>query len=286
MATKVRRILREIRPDVVISHMEAAARILHFLPYRRIYYIRTDLQRELEQLGERSRRRMFKRRRIYRRLFRGEHLLTVSEEIARRMEKAFGPARVRTLYTPFDFDRIRTLAREKAEIPKGEYILHIGRGSVKRHDILLEAFSKLEDRRLRLLLLGTEKTEKMAEWMWRFGLEESRVLFRPPVDNPYPLIRQARLLVLSSEREGLPRVLVEALALETPVVSTDCDTGPREILTGPLRAYLARVNDPEDLSEKIEAALRSYPRIEGEWVGKFDRERIRRSFLSFLRTMG
>jgi glycosyltransferase involved in cell wall biosynthesis len=67
----------------------------------------------------------------------------------------------------------------------------------------------------------------------RFGLAK-QVIVCPFRTNPYPLIANARLLVLSSDREGLPNVLIEALICHTPVVSTDCPSGPREILQQPL----------------------------------------------------
>jgi glycosyltransferase involved in cell wall biosynthesis len=73
--------------------------------------------------------------------------------------------------------------------------------------------------------------------------------------NPYPWIAGARLLVLSSDYEGFPMVLIEALACGTPVVSTDCPHGPGEILTGELARWLVPVGDSRALAERITAAL-------------------------------
>jgi glycosyltransferase involved in cell wall biosynthesis len=79
------------------------------------------------------------------------------------------------------------------------------------------------------------------------------------VENPYPFIRRARAFVLSSRWEGSPNVLVEALALGTPVVATDCPSGPREILAGGRFGPLVPVGDPEALAEAILGLLRAPP---------------------------
>ena len=57
-----------------------------------------------------------------------------------------------------------------------------------------------------------------------------KVIFAGFHSNPYPLIKNADLLVLSSDFEGLPTVLLESLSLSTPAISSDCPSGPREIL--------------------------------------------------------
>jgi len=75
--------------------------------------------------------------------------------------------------------------------------------------------------------------------------------------NPYPWMRACDLLVLSSDREGMPNVLVEALACGTRVVSTDCPSGPREVLRGDLARWLVPCRDPQALANAITAALDS-----------------------------
>jgi len=96
--------------------------------------------------------------------------------------------------------------------------------------------------------------------------------------NPYPVIKNAKLLILSSEREGLPTVLVEALILGTPVVSTNCISGPSEILTEDLSHYLSKVNDAEDLADKIAKALSSYIPITDSTVEKFSAGNIYKKY--------
>ncbi len=73
--------------------------------------------------------------------------------------------------------------------------------------------------------------------------------------NPYNWIKQAQALVLSSDYEGFGNVLLEALAVNTKVVSTKCPHGPDEILTGPLSDFLVARREPKALAEAIDQVL-------------------------------
>ena len=75
--------------------------------------------------------------------------------------------------------------------------------------------------------------------------------------NPYAYMARASLFVLSSRWEGLPTVLIEALCCGTPVVSTDCPSGPREILRDGQYGQLVPVGDVDELARAIEAALKN-----------------------------
>ncbi|EJM67102.1 glycosyltransferase [Pseudomonas sp. GM50] len=93
----------------------------------------------------------------------------------------------------------------------------------------------------------------------RLGID-ARVHFTGFLSNPYPLIRQARLLILSSFHEGLPTVLIEALALGTPVLACDCETGPRELLDNGRLGDLVKVNDVAALAEGMLRSVTSQRR--------------------------
>jgi len=286
LAKKLKKVLERLDIDIAVSHMEVTAKVLRFVAVPKIYYMRVDIANELHVLKERSFFRYMKRKWQYRQIFNHQVLFCISEDTRKNIAAIIRAKEIRTLYNPFDFEKIQSLARQKRDLEMENYIIQIGSGfSVKRQNILLEAFAKIPDRQIKLLLLGTKPYKEALDLIETLHIDRERIVFHPFVENPYPYIKHARLLVISSEREGLPRVMVEALSLGIPVVSTDCDTGPREILTGALSRYLAEVNNPESLAEKIEHALAEYPDgLEG-YLKKFDKNRIAEPFVEALKRL-
>ncbi|MFI4889404.1 MAG: glycosyltransferase [Steroidobacterales bacterium] len=196
------------------------------------------------------------RQRRQQRVLNGKHVITVSQGLERELRNSrwLRPASVRTIYNPFEFDTLRRLAAAPGEpVPAEPYLLHVGRAAnQKRIDILLEALRRTHNT-LPLVML-TNHPDKVARLARRHGVagRVRPVAFR---QNPYPWMAQAELVVLSSDYEGFPLVLVEALAVGTPVVSTDCPHGPSEILTGPLARWLVPVGDAPALARRIDEAL-------------------------------
>ena len=140
-------------------------------------------------------------------------------------------------------------------------ILAVGRlTAAKDYPTLLRAFSMVYQKQpARLLILGDGKERAPLESMVRqLGLTEN-VQMPGFVVNPYAYMARARLLALSSRWEGLPGVLVEALACGTPVVSTDCKSGPREILENGRFGRLVPVGDPDALAAAILDTLQTIP---------------------------
>ncbi len=121
---------------------------------------------------------------------------------------------------------------------------------------LLGAFARLCKRRdCRLLIVGDGRLRPEIEReRAALGLAD-RVDMPGWVANPYPYLRLANLVVLSSIWDALPTVLIESLALGTPTVSTECGAGPREILGGGRYGALVPASDPVALAEAMERTL-------------------------------
>jgi glycosyltransferase involved in cell wall biosynthesis len=121
---------------------------------------------------------------------------------------------------------------------------------------LLRALARLRrERSARLLLLGEgELRPELATLAASLGLNEA-VLMPGFVPDPYPYLSKADLFVLSSAWEGLGNVITEALAAGTPVVSTDCRSGPAELLEHGRYGKLTPVGDVDALARAIEEAL-------------------------------
>jgi glycosyltransferase involved in cell wall biosynthesis len=125
---------------------------------------------------------------------------------------------------------------------------------------LIRAFAQVHSRRpSRLLIIGEgEQRDSLSDLARELGVSACVDLagFKP---NPLPFMRKARLLVSSSRWEGFGNVLVEALCCGTPVVSTDCPHGPRELLADGRFGRLVPVGDATALADAILDALNNRP---------------------------
>lgn len=192
----------------------------------------------------------------------GKSLICVSKGVENEITQGnlITPSAITTIYNPFDLKKINQQASElNTNIPNVPYLIHVGRlAKQKRHDILFAAFAKL-DKKYKLVLLCNKPTKalKLAQ---QYGIAEQLIV--PGFEqNPYNWIKHAKALVLSSDFEGLPTVLIEALAVGTPVVSTNCTFGPSEILTGALSKYLVPIQQSEQLARVIEQVLADKPNV-------------------------
>lgn len=228
--------------------------------------IANTLSAEIARLRARDPARARRRLRRYRRLYGPGRLIAVSRGVAADLRDVVGLAHalIECIYNPFDMVAIRTAATEPvANRPVAPYIIHVGRfNAQKRHDLLLDAYARLQVPHDLVLL--TEPAAGLTEMIARRGLAH-RVRVAGFQANPYPWIAGAALLVLCSDHEGLPNVIIEALILGVPVISTDCPSGPREILGRACPECLVPVNDAAALARAIERELaegRSAPQVE------------------------
>lgn len=128
--------------------------------------------------------------------------------------------------------------------------------TIKSYDTLLNAMALLRDRvNARLLILGEGDCRSALEAQVRDLRLEGSVFMPGSVKITAPFYERADLHVLSSTGEGLPTVLIEALAHGTPVVSTDCPSGPHEILAGGRFGRLVPVGNPLALADAIVQSL-------------------------------
>lgn len=161
---------------------------------------------------------------------------------------------VSVIYNPFNQSLIREKAKESlCDLSFEEYFIFVGTFERrKRHDRLLNAYYN-SGVKTPLVILGKGKPEEeksIKNLINKLGLDD-RVKLIGYHENPYPFIKKAKSLILTSDQEGLPTVLIEALFLHTPVISVDCPSGPREILKGNLKKFLVPLNDESALSEAI-----------------------------------
>lgn len=187
--------------------------------------------------------------------------------------------RIQVIYNPVISDEI--MAKSK-ELPDHPWLLQpgvpiiVGMGRLtKQKDFptLIRAFARMRERIPSRLIIFGDGEDRLA---LRNLCDELRL--RAWVDlpgftaNPYAILSRAALFVLSSRWEGLPGVLIEALACGTRVISTDCPSGPREILDNGRFGQLCPVGDVEAMASAIIRALNG--EVDGadssEWIANFN----------------
>ncbi|MWL86541.1 glycosyltransferase [Cupriavidus sp. SW-Y-13] len=166
------------------------------------------------------------------------------------------------LYNAIDIANIRTRAQQPLEpgvTPQGPFIVSVGRLEESQKDFasLLHAYARLAGQGIAedLVIVGDGASRQHLEALAQSLGIASRVTFAGFQSNPHAWIGHARLLAFSSKMEGLPNVLLEGLAAGQVVVSTDCPTGPREILDDGRAGLLVPVGDVAGLAEAIDRGL-------------------------------
>lgn len=220
-----------------------------------------------------------------RRLLNGRHVHVVSHGLAAELtgELRVKPASLQVIHNPFDIRGIRAAAMastpESAAQPL-PFVVGVGLFvRRKRFDRLIDAFADSGvDGNLLLIGQGDLEAALRARAAERGIAERFRIV--PFHANHHALVRRARLLVLTSDSEGLPNVLIEALIVGVPALSTDCPHGPRDIL-GPIdERALVPLNRLDRLPGRLRELVRDPYPIPEEMVQRFALDRIVDQYLA------
>ncbi|MBO6914035.1 MAG: glycosyltransferase [Psychroserpens sp.] len=176
-------------------------------------------------------------------------IVAVSKQIAEQIRTSYGLANVTTIYNP-----IESITTE-AFVHSRPYILFFGRmeDDVKNLSLLLNAYgnSDLPQKQIDLLLLGDGKdVQKFKEKVAMLNLNDN-VKFLPYQSHPFSYVKGALFTLLTSHYEGFPRSVIESLSVETPVISVDCDSGPREIITNEVNGLLVENYNIQALADAM-----------------------------------
>jgi glycosyltransferase involved in cell wall biosynthesis len=260
--------LRRARPDALLAAKDRAgraalrARALARVPTRVVIRLGTTLS---EAIKDRSALRRWFRYRPIRAAYRhADAIIAVSEGVAADVLAIarLPPERVQVVRNPVvTADLARLAAADVAHPwlsdPAVPVVMGIGRLTrQKDFPTLIRAFAQLRRvRPARLLILGEGADRAALLDLARTEGVAGDVALPGFQANPYPWLARARLFVLSSAWEGSPNALTEALALGVPVVSTDCRSGPRELLAGGRYGPLVPVGDAAALATAMNDVL-------------------------------
>ena len=186
---------------------------------------------------------------------RADHIVCVSEGIRKEIITLYKakPDKVSVIYNFFEIDKIKQLAVARLELSainelfaQHDVLINCARLDIQKNiQGLLDVFVAIHQQspNVRLLLLGDgDQRETLIAYAKASGLKtydiwsqatftkDAQVYFLGNIENPFPYIQNAKLFALTSGWEGFPLALGEAMICGTPIVSTDCPTGPREML--------------------------------------------------------
>lgn len=280
------------KPDVLISITQltgivsilsrwfarASTRVAVVLATTISRYKRTFLKKAVEKL-------------LLTRLFpRADSLIAVSKGVAEDFSgyTGFPLQNIKVIYSPVIKPQLFKSLNCKIDHPFFQdtnvpVVLGVGRLiEAKDFSTLIQAFALLRQRlQARLLILGEGEMHSQLEMLTqKLGLQQD-VSIPGYVESPFPYMSQASVFVLSSQREGLPSVLIEAMACGAPIVSTDCPSGPAEILNGGLYGHLVPVGDVAALANAIESSLRGDQRKPPQsWLHQFESTHVIKQYLN------
>ena len=162
------------------------------------------------------------------------------------------------IYNPLNKDTIIKQSKKKINFnffkdKKNFKIINIGRFTDQKNQILiLKVFESLIKKfKLKLLIAGRGPNQYLLRNYIKKNKLSKSVKLINFLENPYPFMKMSDVFILSSNFEGLPNVLLEAQTLKLPIISSNCPTGPREILLDGKLGLLFKLNNQKDLEKKI-----------------------------------
>ena len=259
-ALRLRKIIKKASPDKILS----------FLYYPNIvtYLAQSGFNTPLV-FSERSNHRLylansFKHKiwkwLLQRAYIKATSIITVSDGSRSAIASDFrvSDKKIHTIFNGLNFPLLDKLRNEQVTDFKTDnlcYILAVGSiNKAKNYPLLIESFSILHSRheRTRLIILGKgELEDEINELITQLNLHEA-IYMAGYCDNPYKYMKFASCYVLSSSWEGFPNSLLEAMYINGHVVSTNCPTGPSEIISHNEDGLLCEMNNREELASAME----------------------------------
>ncbi|HNP31976.1 MAG TPA: glycosyltransferase [Flavobacterium sp.] len=179
-------------------------------------------------------------------------LVCVSTEIEEKLKSKYQFTNTKTIYNPIIFPD--NVAEKPNDAPES-YFLFFGRleEEIKNFSLMLKSFSisKVYETGTKLLIIGDGSGKDFIQTKIKQLNLENHVQLLPFQKNIIPYIQHARYTILTSNFEGFPMSLIESLAVATPVISVDCETGPKEIIQNRQNGLLVPNHDETALAKAI-----------------------------------
>lgn len=181
-------------------------------------------------------------------------IIVNSLDFKREIDKKFS-IKSSLIYNPLNKSEILLKSKEKVKLKlfkkkKSLKLINISRFTdQKDHLTLLKAFKKIHQIvNVELLIVGYGTNENKIHNFIKQNKLQNKIKVLSFQDNPYKFIRKSDMFILTSRFEGLPNVLLESLVLKKFIISSDCPTGPREILENGKYGFLFKIKNYKQLS--------------------------------------
>lgn len=192
-------------------------------------------------------------------------IVAVSKEIKNKLEHTYKFNDVTYIPNTINIEEINNLILN-SKVPHDDYIIAVGRltNDIKQFDKLIKVYasSTLISKNIKLYILGEGKDRIVLQNLINELNINHMVKLLGYKTNPYPYIGHAKFKVLCSKTEGLPMVILEALCLNTPVVSFNCKSGPSEMIVHGENGLLIENQDFKALKKAIEALINNFNELE------------------------
>ncbi|EZP59691.1 glycosyltransferase [Exiguobacterium sp. RIT341] len=237
---KLDELKEKLKIDITISFLETP-NIINLLTKtkdKKIVSVRSTRSLQNEKVISRIENYLIKK--MYNK---AHQVIAISDGVKDDLVKKFGikSNKIQTIYNFYDFQKINVLKEEelndemKLFFKDSDVILNVGRLiPAKNQSHIIDSFKKVSENndKVKLLILGDGILKQKLKNLIKDLNLEGKVKILPFDNNPFKYMKNSKLFVLNSEREGFANVIIESMACETPVVSIDCLSGPREIIAG------------------------------------------------------
>ena len=290
---RLKKLIKSISPDLIISFMNFTSFMV--IPIMYLSRLKIPLIIHVNSNPDMQYRKRIYFKYLVKFLFPRKKVsvyVTVSKDLKKILSKNYGvnKSRILPIYNGIDFEKVLEMSKEKIDLhqdlfndPKIFKFINIGRLSGEKGTrYLIEAFSEVSQQipNSMLFILGEGQERPDLEGLIKSKSLEKKIFLLGYLRNPFKYLSKSDILVLPSLYEGLPYTLVEALVCKVPIISTNCPTGPIEILEKGKYGILAKVADSNDLADKMirlakDEALRThFSEISHQRIREFDNQKF------------